>query len=60
MAFPLCTIACEVCGRLKVAAAMLAGGQLEVAGQARYAGWDKNDAKELMSFDISAIKATGE
>jgi xylose isomerase len=46
----------DVCARgLKAAAAMLEDGSLETMRQARYAGWDSEDGKELLRSDLSTI-----
>ena len=48
--------AMDVCARgLKAAAAMLEDGRLEAARQARYAGWEKPEAKAMLQSDLDSI-----
>lgn len=48
----------DVCAAgLKAAAAMLEDGKLEAARAKRYAGWDTDEGKALLSSDLAAIEA---
>jgi len=50
--------AMDVCARaLKAAAALLEDGGLEANRKARYAGWDKPEAKAMLNSDLTAIEA---
>jgi len=50
--------AMDVCARaLKAAAALLEDGGLEANRKARYAGWDKPEAKAMLGSDLAAIEA---
>jgi len=50
--------AMDVCARaLKAAAALLEDGGLEAHRSARYAGWDKPEAKAMLNSDLAAIEA---
>ncbi len=51
--------AMDICARsFKAAAALLADGSLEQARTARYAGWDKAEAKALLKGSLDAAAAT--
>ncbi len=48
----------DVCARgLKAAAAMIVDGGLDAALRERYAGWDSNDAAEMLNSDFDTIFA---
>lgn len=48
----------DVCAAgLKAAAAMLEGGKLETARDARYAGWDEAGNQAMLSSDLASIEA---
>jgi xylose isomerase len=48
----------DTCARaLKAAAAMMAGGEMEAARDARYAGWEKPAAQAMLKGDLSAAAA---
>ncbi|WP_164659689.1 xylose isomerase [Tropicibacter sp. Alg240-R139] len=48
----------DICARgLKAAAAMVEDGGLDTALRERYAGWDSNDAQEMLNSDFDAIFA---
>lgn len=48
----------DTCARaMKAAAAMMAGGEMEAARDARYAGWDKPVAQAMLKGDLSAAAA---
>ncbi len=50
--------AMDVCARgLKAAAAMIEDGKLEAARDARYAGWDSDFGKSMLTSDLAAIEA---
>lgn len=50
--------AMDVCARaLKAAAALLEDGGLEANRNARYAGWDKPEAKAMLGSDLASIEA---
>lgn len=50
--------AMDVCARaLKAAAALLEDGGLEANRKARYAGWDKPEAKAMLGSDLASIEA---
>ncbi|SLN53455.1 Xylose isomerase [Falsiruegeria litorea R37] len=50
--------AMDICARgLKAAAAMIEDGGLDAALRDRYAGWDSNDAQEMLNSDFDSIFA---